>query len=88
MVQSGQIITASSNLNWTTQTQVFNYTTYGPNLVDYSSYVALLNTTLTRVTGLKEGEPNNPCSPGDDRLDRWESLIGMLHLVWHHLRCR
>ena len=75
MLQTGQFVTASSALNWTTQTNVFNYTTYGPNLVDYSTYVNLLNSTLTRVAGLATGQPGNPCSPADDRLDRCDAQL-------------
>ena len=47
---------------------MYNYTTYGPNLVEYADYVALLNSTLTRVQGLAKGRQYG--SPGDSRLDR------------------
>ena len=69
--QTGQLITSQGGLNWTTQTQIFNYTTYGPNLIDYANYVAVLNSTLARVQGLAYGDGSgNNCMDGDSRLDR------------------
>lgn len=55
--QSGLIITAAPQFNWTQQLSYMNYTVYVPNVVDLDNYRTMLSQLINITSGLVTGQP-------------------------------
>lgn len=56
-VQTGRIVVAARQFNWTLQEAFMNYTVLIPNVVDLSQYLAALRDLTQVVQGIATGQP-------------------------------
>ena len=57
MTQSGLIVTAAPQFNWTQQLSYMSYTAYIPNVVDLDNYRKTLSQLINITRGLVTGQP-------------------------------
>lgn len=79
-VQSGLLVVASPQFNWTQQLSYMNYTAFAPSVVDLDNYRRTLSQLINVTMGLVTGQPpwtspGAPCNRPIPALNGWAPAV-------------